>query len=183
MGEDSDLVRGQVEEQPDVVGQGQQPQTAPVADEGSASSDRPRVVVDPRGQRFNAAISVAVLAVVLIAGVASDFSAILLTVQGAAFGLGAMFGLRFQPYGWLYRTVVRPRLGAPADYEDEAPPRFAQLVGFLFIIVALVGVVFELTALAYVAVALALAAAFLNAAFGFCLGCQFYLTFKRITSK
>ena len=79
--------------------------------------------------------------------------------------------------------MIRPRLGAPAEYEDEAPPRFAQLVGFIFIVVALIGVVTQLAALAYVAVGFALAAAFLNAAFGFCLGCQFYLMFKRITSK
>ena len=37
-----------------------------------------------------------------------------------------------------------------------------------------------LTTVAYVAVAAALAAAFLNAAFGFCLGCEFYLAFRRL---
>ena len=142
-----------------------------------------RVMVDPRGQRFSAAISVVVMAVALIVGLTEDLAAILLTVQGFAFGIGAMFGLRFQPYGWLYRVAVRPRLGAPKEYEDEAPPRFAQLVGFVFILIAVGAMAFEVTAVAYVAVAFALAAAFLNAAFGFCLGCQMYLTYRRITAR
>lgn len=166
----------------------------PTADEptvGRSGVDEPsgrkavptRVLVDPRGQRFNASLSVLVMAVALVVGLSSDFGVVLITVQGVAFGLGAMFGLRFQPYGWLYRVLVRPRLGPPAHHEDEAPPRFAQLVGFIFIIVALLGIAVEVEALAYVAVAFALAAAFLNAAFGVCLGCQIYLTFKRLTTK
>ncbi|MCH9817120.1 MAG: DUF4395 domain-containing protein [Actinomycetia bacterium] len=140
-------------------------------------------MVDPRGQRFSAAISVVVMAVALIVGLTQDLAAILLTIQGFAFGIGAMFGLRFQPYGWLYRVAIRPRLGAPKEYEDEPPPRFAQLVGFVFILIAVAAMAFEVTAVAYVAVAFALAAAFLNAAFGVCLGCQVYLTFRRITSR
>lgn len=183
MSDNSEVVRGQVDEGPEMAELEQPRESTPGAADDSGTSDKPRVVVDPRGQRFSAAISVVVLAVVLVAGVTSELSAILLTVQGVAFGLGGMFGLRFQPYGWFYRAVIRPRLGAPAEYEDEAPPRFAQLVGFIFIVVALIGVVTQLAALAYVAVGFALAAAFLNAAFGFCLGCQFYLMFKRVTSK
>lgn len=183
MGENSEVLGQQREERAEAAGPEVPLEGARGSEEESAPHDEPRVVVDPRGQRFSAAISVVVLAVVLVAGIMSELSAILLTVQGVAFGLGAMFGLRFQPYGWVFRTLVRPRLGPPSDYEDEAPPRFAQLVGFLFVIVALIGVVLEFTVLAYVAVAFALAAAFLNAAFGFCLGCHFYLTFKRLTSK
>lgn len=185
MNENSEIPPGQGEEAPEPVvpDQEQDSQASPVSEQTSPSSDGTRVLVDPRGQRFNAAISVVVLAAVLVAGVTSNLAAILLTIQGAAFGLGAMFGLRFQPYGWFYRRVIRPRMGAPTHYEAESPPRFAQLVGFIFVVVALFCVVMELTVLAYVFVALALVAAFLNAAFGFCLGCQLYLTFKRITSK
>jgi hypothetical protein len=183
MSDDSELVGARAGDGRDVGGPQSRGDVTPGSEQDSSTVVRTRPVVDPRGQRFNAGVSVAVLAVVLVAGVTSDLSAVLLAVQGVAFGMGAMFGLRFQPYGWFYRTVIRPRLGPPSDYEEEAPPRFAQLVGFLFVIVALFGVVFEALALAYVAVAFALAAAFLNAAFGLCLGCQFYLMFKRATSR
>lgn len=183
MGENSETLHGRVAQPPEVAGQPDPDEAGPGSEDDPESSGKPRVLVDPRGQRFNAAISVVVLAIALVAGVMSELSAILLTVQGLAFGLGAMLGLRFQPYGWFYRTAIRPRLEAPAEYEDEAPPRFAQMVGFTFMLVALIGVVLEMPVLAYVAVGFALAAAFLNAAFGLCLGCQFYLTFKRATSK
>ena len=140
-------------------------------------------MVDPRGQRFSAVISVLIMAIALIVGLESDVGVVLLTVQGVAFGLGAMFGLRFQPYGWLYRMTIRPRIGPPAHFEDEPPPRFAQLVGLIFITIALAGVAFGVPTVSLVAVAFALAAAFLNAAFGLCLGCHVYLSYKRLTSR
>ena len=143
---------------------------------------RPKVMVDPRGQRFNAAMSVLVLATVLLVGIQSNLAVVLLTLQGVAFGLGGMLGLRYQPYGWLYRSLIRPRIGKPKSFEAEPPPRFAQLVGFIFVLIAMAGLAFSVVPLAYIAVGLALAAAFLNAAFGFCLGCQMYLTYKRMVS-
>jgi len=77
--------------------------------------------VDPRGQRFNATLSAIVLVIVLITG-----SGWLLGFQAVVFGIGAVFGLRYAPYGLIYRFAVRPRLGPPAEMEAEAPPRFAQ---------------------------------------------------------
>jgi hypothetical protein len=55
-----------------------------------------------------------------------------------------------------------------------APLKFAQLVGFLFAVVGVAGFATGLTTLGLVATAFALIAAFLNAAFGICLGCQLY---------
>src|SRR5206468_5871474 len=77
--------------------------------------------VDPRGPRFGAAITTAVLAAVLITG-----SGWLLAAQAVVFGIGAVAGLRLAPYGVLYRTLLRPRLAPPAQLEAEEPPRFAQ---------------------------------------------------------
>ena len=102
-----------------------------------------------------------------------------MTVQTVVFALGALVGLHAQPYGVLFRRVVRPRLGAPTEFEDPAPPRFAQSVGLVFALVGLAGLLTGATALAYVAVAFALGAAFLNAAFNFCLGCEMYLLGRR----
>jgi hypothetical protein len=131
-------------------------------------------MVDPRGQRFTAAVTTVVLAVVLLTG-----SAWLLAAQAAVFAIAAIAGVVASPYARLFARVVRPRLGPPAEYEDARPPRFAQLVGLLFAIAGLAGFVGGWPLLAYSAVGAALAAAFLNAAFGFCLGCEIYLVFRR----
>jgi len=130
--------------------------------------------IDPRGARFGAAITTAVLAVVLITG-----SAWLLGAQVLVFAVGALAGLRYAPYGILYRRLIRPRLGPPAHTEPEAPPRFAQGVGMVIAVGGVLGYATGATALGIVFTALALAAAFLNAAFDFCLGCQVYLFIQR----
>jgi hypothetical protein len=131
--------------------------------------------VDPRGPRFGAIITTAVLAVVLVTS-----SVWLLAVQAVVFAIGAAFGLRYSPYGLLYRRLVRPRLGPPAELEPEAPPRFAQAVGLAFALVGVAGYAAGLAWLGLAATAAALIAAFLNAAFGFCLGCEMYLLIRRI---
>jgi hypothetical protein len=115
-----------------------------------------------------------VLIAVLITG-----SAWLLAAQAVIFGIGAVFGLKWAPYGLIYRFAVRPRLGPPKELEAEAPPRFAQGVGLAFAVVGVVGYAAHITALGIAATSLALAAAFLNAAFGFCLGCEMYLLIRR----
>jgi hypothetical protein len=99
------------------------------------------------------------------------------------FGVGAVAGVRHAPYGLVFRSLIRPRLGPPAATEDAAPPRFAQLVGAIFGVVGLVGFFAGMPALGYVAVALAFVAALLNAAFEFCLGCQLYLFLHSIAVK
>lgn len=144
----------------------------------TAAPARPRQV-DARGPRFAAAVTVVVLAATLLT-IPSTLSLVLLSVQTVAFALGAIVGLHAQPYGVLFRRVVRPRLAAPTRFEDVAPPRFAQSVGLAFAVVGLIGLVTGATAVAYVAVGFALAAAFLNAAFDFCLGCEMYLLGKRV---
>ncbi len=136
--------------------------------------------IDPRGPRFGAVVTTVVLALILILGPNSPVTFVLLAVQVLAFGAGAIIGLHVQPYGWVFRTFVRPRLGPPTELEDQAPPRFAQTVGLGFGIAAAVGLLLGLDILFYAAAGMALAAAFLNAAFDFCLGCEMYLLFKRI---
>jgi Domain of unknown function (DUF4395) len=131
--------------------------------------------IDPRGQRFSAALSAAVLAAVLVTG-----SGWLLAVQAAVFGVGAIGGLSYSPYGLIYRWLVRPRLGPPRELEDAAPPRFAQGVGLAVSVIGVIGYASGLTPLGMAGAAAALAAAFLNAAFGVCLGCEMYVVIRRI---
>ncbi|NDU77904.1 DUF4395 family protein [Actinomadura sp. DSM 109109] len=134
--------------------------------------------VDPRGPRFGASVSTVVLVVVLVTG-----SWALLAAQAVVFAIATFLGLRYAPYGLVFRVLVRPRLAPPAELEDEAPPRFAQGVGLAFALAGMAGYATETIWLGIGATALALAAAFLNAAFGFCLGCEMYPLFRRITAK
>ena len=122
--------------------------------------------IDARGPRFGAAVTTVVLAVVLVTG-----SAWLLAWQTLAFALGAAGGPARSPYGWVFRTLVRPRIGPPTAFESPQPPRFAQAVGLVFAVLGLA------------ATGAALAAAFLNAAFGYCLGCEMYLLVRRVTVR
>jgi uncharacterized protein DUF4395 len=131
--------------------------------------------VDPRGVRFAAAVTTAVLVLVLVTG-----SAWLLAAQVAVFALGAFAGLRFAPYTAAFRLLVAPRIGAGTARDDAAPVRFSQAVGFVFASAGLIGYATGVTALGIAATALALAAAFLNAAFGFCLGCELYGLIARL---
>lgn len=132
-----------------------------------------RTGVDPRGPRFGALVTTVVLALTL----ATRWWP-LLAVQAALFALGAAGR---SPYAPIWKRA-RPRLGLepPEDLEDPRPLRFAQIVGLAFAVVGLLGVG---TPVFTVAVACALAAAFLNGAFGLCLGCELYLTYLRTSTK
>ncbi|MFI0417484.1 DUF4395 domain-containing protein [Spongiactinospora sp. 9N601] len=126
--------------------------------------------VDPRALRFSAAITTSVLALVLVTG-----NVWLLGAQALLFALGVAGVSPFRPV--FQRLVKSP----PKELEDAAPPRFAQAVGLVFAVVGIVGYVVQVTPLAVGATAVALFAAFLNAAFGFCLGCEMYLIIRRLT--
>jgi hypothetical protein len=133
------------------------------------------MTIDPRGPRFSAVITTVVLAIVLLTG-----SGWLLFAQTLVFAVGALAGLRYAPYGFLYRYLVRPRLGPASRTEAEAPPRFAQGVGMVIAGIGSIGFAAGATGVGMAFAALALAAAFLNAAFDLCLGCHMYLLIQRI---
>ena len=132
-------------------------------------------LIDARGPRFTAWVTSAVLAVALLTG-----SGVLVGLQAIVFAVGALAGLRYAPYGVLFRRLVAPRLGPAREREPEAPPRFAQGVGLVFALIGAAGYLAGAPVLGAVATGMALAAALLNAATGFCLGCEMYLTLRRI---
>jgi len=131
--------------------------------------------IDPRGPRFGALITLVVFVIVLITS-----SVWLLAAQALVFAAGAFLGMGRSPYGLLYRWLVRPRLGPPAELEAEMPPRFAQAIGLLISVIGVIGYGTGVTALGMAAAALGLVAAFLNGVFGLCLGCEMYLLIRRI---
>jgi hypothetical protein len=131
-------------------------------------------LIDVRGPRFAAWVTSAVLALALVLG-----SGRLVAAQAVVFAVGAFAGLRYAPYGVFFRVVVAPRLGPVREREPEAPPRFAQLVGLLFAVVGAAGYLLGAPVVGAVVTGLALVAALLNAATGFCLGCELYLIARR----
>lgn len=155
--------------------------TAPRQARGPAASYAEPVQapgIDPRGPQFTAAITAAVLIVILL--LPATAAAVLTGVQALLFALGATRGVQHTPHAVLFKRLVRPRLRPPAELEDPAPPRFAQAVGLAFTLVALVGYLTGLTLLGQIAIGFALVAALLNAVFRFCLGCEMYLLLKRL---
>jgi hypothetical protein len=132
------------------------------------------MTLDPRGPRFSAALTTVVFAVVLITG-----NGWLALAQAVIFAVGA-YDPRLTPYGLIYRYLVAPRLAPPAGREDGAPVRFAQAVGLIFTVLTVIGYLAGPTALGIAGASFALVAAFLNAAFGLCLGCEAYLLLKRL---
>ncbi|MGX6604196.1 DUF4395 domain-containing protein [Micromonosporaceae bacterium Da 78-11] len=133
--------------------------------------------LDPRGQRFAATLTSIVLVVVLATGWGW-----LALAQAVVFAVTAADPRR-GPYAYLFRALVLPRVGPPTEREPVAPVRFAQLVGFGSLAVAAVGYLAGATTLGVAFAALGLLAAFLNAAFGLCLGCEAYLAIRRMSTR
>lgn len=138
--------------------------------------------IDPRGPRFGAAVTSVLLVITLLLGT-GPAATILLAAVEVLFVVGTVRGVQGTLQGAVFRRWVRPRLAAPAALEDPRPPRFAQLVGLLVagtgLILAGLGIPVGVPILAGVA----LVAAFLNAAFGLCLGCELYLLLRRLTPQ
>ena len=131
-------------------------------------------VIDARGPRFGAVITTAVLATAL-----ATSNLWVIVAQAIVFAIGAFRGPQFTPYALIFKNIVKPRLKSAVITEDVRPPQFAQSVGLIFALVAIAGSISGISGLFVVALSFALAAAFLNAAFNFCLGCEMYLWLLR----
>jgi Domain of unknown function (DUF4395) len=137
--------------------------------------------VDVRGPRFAAWVTTAVLVLALAVSAASPLAAALvLGVQAVIFAVGAIGGPRRHPYGRVFASLVAPRLEPVKEREPVAPLKFAQLVGLIFAVAGVVAFAVGAFLVGVVATAAALVAAFLNAAFGICLGCQLYPLVARL---
>ena len=137
--------------------------------------------VDVRGPRFAAWVTTAVLVITLIVSSLSlGAAAVILGVQAVVFAIGAISGPRKHPYGLIFAKLVAPRLAPVTEKEPVPPLKFAQLVGFVFAVVGAVGFAAGLSTVGLIATGFALVAAFLNAAFAICLGCQLYPLVARL---
>jgi hypothetical protein len=133
------------------------------------------VSIDARGPRWSAAITTVVLATALVTS-----NVWIIAFQAVVFAIGALRGPQFTPYALIFKSLIKPRLKSTVTFEDVRPPQFAQAVGLGFALIAVIASVLGAGGVFTVAVAFALAAAFLNAAFNFCLGCQMYLLILRL---
>ncbi len=130
-------------------------------------------MIDPRGARFAAWVTTAVLAAVLLTA-----STALLAAQAVVFALGAA---GHNPYALFWKKFLKRT--PPIELEPAAPPRFAQLVGLAFALTGTIALALGATTVGLIATGAALSAALLNAAFGICLGCQMYLIIRRTTDR
>ena len=140
--------------------------------------------LDPRGPRFGASItSVLMLVVLYLALDESTYQVAvwLMAINTMFFAIGASLGNAKHPYGLIFKGLIRPLLQAPKELEDARPPKFAQLIGF---VLSSIGLVFGLLGSEYQLGLIICAsgiffAAFLNAAFKYCVGCQIWLALAR----
>ncbi len=142
--------------------------------------------LDPRGVRFGAGLSVVVLAIAFAVN-----APILVVAIWLGLGASALFGTRYWPLSrpWPYvRQALR--LGPPAEFEAEYPPRFAQALGSVVLTLAVVLFALGATPWAWLPVAAVAALQTLLAVTGYCLGCRLYFLrwwvpslFDRITRR
>jgi hypothetical protein len=135
-------------------------------------------LIDVRGPRFSATLTVIVLAIAL-----ATQNVWVLALQAVVFAIGAIRGPQFTPYAFIFKRVVKPRLRGEVVTEDSRPPQFAQSVGFGFALVGSLGAAIGSVPVFSIAVGFALAAAFLNSVFNYCLGCEMYLLVLRIRTR
>jgi hypothetical protein len=135
-------------------------------------------LIDVRGPRFSATLTVIALAISL-----ATQNVWVLAFQAVVFAIGAIRGPQYTPYAFIFKRIVKPRLRGEVVTEDSRPPQFAQTVGFLFALVGLLGVAIGSVPVFSIAVGFALAAAFLNSVFNYCLGCEMYLLVLRIRTR
>ncbi len=129
-----------------------------------------RRLIDPRGHRFGAGLSVAILAVGFAAA-----APIVIPLIALALGASAFFGTRWSALGRPWPFVRRAlRLGPPAELESEVAPRFAQMLGTIGLALASVLLVAGLPAAAWLLAGGVAALQLVLAATGYCLGCRLY---------
>ena len=125
-------------------------------------------VIDSRAPRFNQA-TIGALAVL---AVASGWWW-LLGLLGAQLVVGLTLGRRFCLPCLAYFELVQPLFGE-GTLEDTRPPRFANLVGAVFLTSATVAYAAGFATLGAVLGGTVAALALLAAATGFCTGCEAY---------
>lgn len=145
-------------------------------DRPTRDTERGAAQIDVRGPRFSAAVTFVVLALAFALRMPA-----LLAWQVAVFAVAALAGLRWSPYGNLFRLLKRTfDLGPPPATEPEAGPRFSQLMGLLFAGGGLVAIAAGVPVLGWSLVLIVVALSGLLAATGLCVGCEVHALGRRL---
>jgi len=134
-------------------------------------------VIDSRAPRFNQA-TVGILSLVAVA----TGWWFLLALLGAQLIVGLVFGRRWCLPCVAYFQLVQPRLGE-GPLEDSRPPRFANVVGAVFLTGASVAYAVGWPVVGVVLGSIVAALALLAAVTGFCTGCEAYKLGCRLTGR
>ena len=136
---------------------------------GATASLPPARKIDPRGHRFGAAVSSALLIVSFLLNAPIGVALALLSI-----GVSAAFGLRYSIYGIVWRRIVKALHLGPAEPEHEYPPRFAQALGATFIGIGSLLLLAGISPWGWLPVIGVIALQVLLAVTGYCLGCRLY---------
>ena len=126
-------------------------------------------MIDPRGHRFGAGVSAILLVLAFLTGTPWLVAAVFVSI-----GVSGAFGLRYSIYGAVWRRIVKVARLGPAEPEHEYPPRFAQVLGSVALILSLVSFALGATTLGWFFALGVAALQTLLATTGYCLGCRLY---------
>ena len=125
-------------------------------------------VIDARAPRTNQAIVGTLSLFALITGWWP-----ILGVLAGQLAIGLVFGRRYCLPCLLYFEVIQPRVGE-GRIEDSRPPRFANIVGAVFLGAATIAYLVGLNAIGLVLGLIVAGLALLAAITGLCVGCEIY---------
>jgi hypothetical protein len=131
-------------------------------------------VIDARGPRTNQAVVGTLALVAVLTG-----QAWLLGLLALQLAIGLTLGRRYCLPCLLYFEVIQPRFGE-GPIEDARPPRFANVVGLVFLGSATALYYVGLETAGIVLGSIVAALALLAATTGFCMGCQAYRLAARL---
>jgi hypothetical protein len=139
-----------------------------IPDDAAARLPKARTI-DPRGHRFGAGVSAGLLLIAFLTG-----TSWLVAVAMVSIGVSAAFGLRYSIYGVAWRRIVNALALPKVEPEHEYPPRFAQTLGSVALILALVAFATGWTTAGWGLTLAVAALQTLLATTGYCLGCRLY---------
>ncbi|TMC72745.1 MAG: DUF4395 family protein [Chloroflexi bacterium] len=131
-------------------------------------------VIDSRAPRTNQAI---VGSLSLLAAITGWWP--ILGILAGQLAIGLLFGRRYCLPCLLYFEVIQPRIGE-GPIEDSRPPRFANVVGAIFLGSATLAYLVGLSAVGLALALFVAALALLAAITGLCVGCEIYRVAARM---
>lgn len=137
-------------------------------------------LIDARQPRLGQGITGTLL---LLNFVLAPKTPVVIPLLAVVMGFASLFGPKFNLYAYLFKAL-KPRFGPPKELEEPWPPRFANLLGFIFLTCGTIAFyAFDSSVAAWGLGLLVAALALLAAITGLCVGCEFFVIGRRIATK